>query len=199
MLGTSTAVAAFPEVVAHAATPDRSRTWRHVTLSAAACITVLDAALLQRKHGIFTGGFLSGNQLGTFADGLAFLCMSALLNATIAAPLSIAALAVGRRLHLRPLAVSFVAFAAAVVPLATADFAAYQVWLYLGDAFDFHLLYNLTGRRISEFFAVSAPLMSRPLILCSVTVCAVAGLTYVVHLLDRRPNRDVLVPAPARV
>jgi Sulfatase len=41
--------------------------------------------------------------------------------------------------------------------------------------------------------------MSRPLILFSVAVCGVAGLTYVVNLLDRRPNRYVLIPAPARV
>ena len=192
MNGTSTAVAPFSEVVAHATTPDRSRTWRRVTLTSAACITLLDVALLQRKHAIFTGGFLSGNQLGTFADGLAFLLMSALLNTTIAAPLCICALAVGRRLHLRPLALLFVAFAAAVVPLATADFVAYQVWLYLGDAFDFHLLYNLTGRRISEFFAVSAPLMSRPLILFSVAVCGVAGAD--VCRTPARPTTEPLRP-----
>ena len=199
MNGTSTAVGTFSEAVDRATLSDCSRTWRRVTLSAAACITLLDAALLQRKHAIFTGGFLSGNQLGTFADGVAFVLMAALLNTTIAAALSVVALAAGRRLHLRPLALRFAAFAAAVVPLAAADFVSYQVWMYLGDAFDFNLLYNLTGRRISEFFAVSAPLMSRPAVLVLVAVCAVAALTYGVHLIDRRPARTVLMPTPAIV
>src|SRR5688572_31488133 len=99
MNGTSTTVGSFSDVAEQATTPGRSRTWRRVTLSAAACITLLDAALLQRKHGIFTGGFLSANQLGSIADGIAFLIMAALLNTTIAAPLSISALAVARWLR----------------------------------------------------------------------------------------------------
>ena len=73
----------------HVTVVDRSRTWRRTTIWAAACITLLDAALLERKHGLFTGGFLASHQFGTTADSVAFLMLSALLNASIAAPLTV--------------------------------------------------------------------------------------------------------------
>jgi hypothetical protein len=173
---------------------DRSRTWRRTTFAAAACITVLDAALLERKHGLFTGGFLASHQFGTTADSVAFLVLSALLNASLAAPLTVTALFLGRWLRLRPLPVRLVAFCAAVMPLAIADFVIYQVWSYLGDAFDFHVMFALTGHRLSEAFAIAAPLLSRPLFIFALGLCAMAGATALLQRLDRRPAESIVLP-----
>jgi Sulfatase len=179
--------------------PDRSRTWRRLTLSSAALITVLDAALLQRKHALFTGGFLSSHQFGTLVDSAAFLGMSLLVNAAIAAPLTLTALAVGRRLRLRAAALQFAASWAAVLPLVVADFVSYGVWSYLGDAFDFHVMFALTGHRLSEIFAVAAPLMSRPLIVFVLAMSVVVGITGLLQRFDRRDPRPVVLPTRARI
>src|SRR5262245_54737832 len=83
-------------------TPDRSRDWRRLTVAAALLVTFVEALLLQRKHGLFTGGFLSINQFGTWADGIAFMMVVLLLNATVVAPICAAALLLGRAVGLRP-------------------------------------------------------------------------------------------------
>ena len=200
MNGTRVAVApSIAKPIAREVGPDRSRTWRRLTFVSAACVTVLDAALLQRKHAVFTGGFLSSHQFGTVIDGVAFLLMSAMLNVTIAAPLVLAALFMGRRLRLRPRALKFAALCTAVLPLAVADFVTYQVWSYLGDAFDFHVMFALTGRRISEIFAVTTPLMARPLFVFGLALTAMVGMTALLHRFDRRDGSLIVLPTAASV
>ncbi len=195
----SEVVPLLAETAACPAEPDRSRTWRHLTLAAAACVTLLDAALLQRKIGLFTGGFLAGQRLGTAVDGAAFLMMSVVLNATIAAPLTLGGMAAGRRLGLRPPAVRFAAFCTGVLPLLIADFFTYKIWAYLGDAFDFRVMYNLTGRRVSEIVAVAAPLMSRPLFVGALAFAGLVALIWLLHrFADGSPGAIVLpIPGPA--
>lgn len=174
---------------------DTSHAWSRATLSAAACITLLDAILLQRKHGLFTGGFLATG-FGHALDGIAFLGLSGLLNATVAAPLTLIALVAMRPLRLQRAATQVGAACAAVLPLAVSDFIIYNVWQYLGDAFDFRVMSNLTGRRPSEAFAVAAPLMSRPLVVLGVAVAAIAGLTWLVHRLSQGSPQPVVLPLP---
>ena len=50
-----------------------SGSWRRLTSLAALLVTLVEAALLQRKYGLFTGGFLSVNYMPTWADGYAFI------------------------------------------------------------------------------------------------------------------------------
>jgi hypothetical protein len=167
-------------------------------VSAAACITLLDAILLQRKYGLFTGGFLVTG-FGHALDGIAFLGLSGLLNVTVAAPLTLVALAAMRPLRLHRAATLVAAACAAVLPLAVSDFIIYNVWQYLGDAFDFRLMSNLTGRRPSEVFAVAAPLMTRPLFVLALAVAAIASLTWLVHRLSHGPAQPVVLPSPGAV
>lgn len=187
------------EPVVRVAAIDRSRSWRRLTLASAAFVTFLDAALLERKHGLFTGGFLASHQFGTAADSVAFLILSALLNASVAAPLTAIALFIGRRIRLRPRALRLVAFCAAVVPLAVADFVIYKVWSYLGDAFDFHVMVALTGHRLSEAFAVAGPLLARPLLALGLALIGLAGAITLLHRFDRSREESVILPQPGRV
>src|SRR5262245_51734727 len=123
---------------------DRSRDWRRLTYSTALLVTLAEAALLQRKYGIFTGEFLSVNRFGTWMDGVAFLVVTMLLNAAAAAPFCAAALYAARFVRLRPWALRFAAIAAGAAPILAADFLKYQLWTYLGDAFDLRLMFDLT-------------------------------------------------------
>ena len=89
-------------------------------------MTLVEAALLQRRYGLFTGGFLSVNYLPTWADGLAFLCLVFLLNAAAVAPISALALTLGG-----PAAAWAARFVevAGCAPLLIADFLMYELWL----------------------------------------------------------------------
>jgi hypothetical protein len=180
-------------------TVDRSRTWRRVTLCAVGCVTLLDAALLERKHGLFTGGFLASHQLATFLDGLAFLLVSALINATIIAPLVLVGLWIGRRLGLRPRASEFAALCTAATPLLIVDFLNYKIWTYLGDAFDSGVMFALAGHRVGEIFAVTAPLMSAPFVLVLIGASVLAAMTAVLHRFDGRAADSPRMPAAATV
>jgi hypothetical protein len=176
-----------------------TREWRSLTEVAAGCTALLDAALLQRKHGIFTGGFLSDNPLATAADGVAFFVALLVLNATLITPVCAIALLIGGRIGLRPWATRFAALSAAVLPLAAADFLSYQVWSYLGDAFDFRVVFDLTGRRLSELFAVTAPLIARPLTLGLFCFAAVFAATWMLHRYEPRAARPVTAPSISAV
>jgi len=170
-----------------------------LTLCAALLVTVVEAILLQRKHGLFTGGFLAASHLPTWADGVAFLGVVFLLNTTFAAPLSGAALHAGRAARLRPWALRFVAFASACTPLLIADFLMYQLWAYLGDAFDFHLMLQLTGHSASEIFAVTAPLVARPLSAALLLLVALLGTTWGVNRIQRGSGTPPVIPAPLAI
>ena len=67
--------------------PGRPRTWLRVWLlvTGAATLTasLMDAALLQRRRGYFTGGFLSTDHIRHAADALAFVVGSLLSDAAV--------------------------------------------------------------------------------------------------------------------
>ena len=148
-------------------------------------MTLLDGVLLQRKHALFTGGFLVSQQFPTSVDTVAFLLSVALVNAAVISPIVLIALAVARRLGLRLRAAQFAAFAVGLLPLTIVDFVNYQVWAYVGDAFDFHVMFALTGHRLSEVFAVAAPLMGRPLSMVVFACGATAAITMLLHRVAR--------------
>jgi hypothetical protein len=190
----ATVGAAIPEATIHTAAADSARSWRRIVFAAALSTGLVDAALIQRKHGLFTGGFLAHYQLDTTVDALAFLFITALLNATIAAPIALVSLVVARYLRLRPRAAVFAALSAAVMPLMVADFVNYQIWSYIGDAFDFHIMYALTGRRLSEVFAVASPLMAKPVSVLIVSLLSIAAITMALHRFDRSGSAAVVLP-----
>ncbi len=170
------------------------RTWLGLTLCASVAVAVLDAALLQRKYNFFTGGFLTPVHLDSFGEGLSFFALSTAVNWWLVAPLSAIGLSVANRLHLRLAAARFLTFSVCVLPLAAADFLAYEVWVYLGNAFDFDVLFALTGRRPSEIIAVTAPLLARPALLALVGAACVAGVTWILQRRSRSVPMDEVPP-----
>ena len=167
-----------------------------MTSLAALLVTLVEAALLQRKYGLFTGGFLSVNYMPTWADGLAFISVVFLLNATVVAPATAAALMLGRALRLRPWALRFVAIAAGCGPLLIADFLMYELWAYLGDAFDVHLIYQLTGGHVAEMRAVAAPLVARPLYAGLLLLIVLVASTWLINRVQRGVTIVIIVPRP---
>jgi hypothetical protein len=167
-----------------AETSVRSKVWRQIAIVAGVLVTIPEALLLQRKYGLFTGGFLSASPLPTWMDTAAFLAIVLLLNVTVAAPFSAIALGVAQRLQLRPLARWFLAIAAGSSPVLAVDFLSYRLWTFVGDAFDFRLSYQLIGRRVSEMLAVSAPLLARPLAFGGMVATGIIAMTVVLHRLD---------------
>jgi hypothetical protein len=161
-----------------------SKAWFRIAISAAFLATVVEVILLQRKYGLFTGGFLVATPLPTWADGATLIAVLLLLNAACAAPLSAIALIAGRRLRVRPRAGCFLAVAAGCIPMFVADFLKYQLLTFLGDAFDFHLMYQLTGRHVSEMLAVSAPVIAGPLTLAVGAIAGLVAITATLHKLD---------------
>jgi hypothetical protein len=193
----ATAETALTQSVIHVSGLDRARTWRRVTLAAVAAMTLLDGALLQRKHALFTGGFLVSRQFPTVVDGVAFLLSVAIVNAAVIAPVVLMALALARRLRLRRHAAIFVAWSAGLLPLTVADFVTYQVWSYVGDAFDFHVMRALTGHGLSEVFAVASPLISRPLSMVVLACGAIAGITVLLQRGAKDDTDGVVIPSAA--
>jgi hypothetical protein len=173
--------------------------WRRLTSFTAFLVTLIEAALLQRKYGLFTGGFLSVNYMPTWADGVAFLSVVFLLNAAAVAPVSAVALMLGRAVRLRPWAGRFVAVALGSAPLLIADFLMYQLWAYLGDAFDVHLMYQLTGRHAAEIRAVAAPLVAGPLYAGLVLLAGLVAFTWLIHRVQRGVTTVIDVPRPMAV
>jgi len=118
--------------------------------------TTLDCLLLQRRRSYFTGGFLSEDYVSTLPQAAAFLCASLLADAAVLTPLVVIALLAGQRLRLVSVARVTAAMTLALVPVIAADFVAYQLQSFLGDAFDFTLMWNLVGRQPGEILAVSS-------------------------------------------
>jgi hypothetical protein len=144
-----------------------------VLLASAAVVAALDLFLVERKYGFLTGGFLAQTYLRSPAQRVAFALITLTIHAGLITPLTGVALILSRRLGFRGRSPFLVAFMAALLPFVVIDFVSFQIWAYLGGAFDFGVMFNLAGRRMSEIAAVALPLVVRPLI---VTVVALAAL-----------------------
>lgn len=157
--------------------PQRTVEWRgpfiQATLAVAAGVTLFDALLLQQKKAFFTGGFLSSYHTSGPLEAAAFLLVSLLTDAGVAAVLVAAAWGLSGLFRLTPLARGTAVLILAAGPLLIADFVMYQLLTYLGDAFDLSLMFELTGGKASEFLAVSSRHLIAPsMLLTGVTVAA---------------------------
>lgn len=151
------------------APPAADRSWRiewlRLTGVAALLATAADAALLERKKGFFTGGFLAEDHIRSPLEGAAFLGASVLADAALLGVLVALALWALDRLRLTRTARAAAVLGFALAPLAIANFISYRLHEYLGDAFDIGLMFELTGRRPEEFFAVASAHLGAPLAL----------------------------------
>jgi hypothetical protein len=134
--------------------------WRRITIAGGLAAAALDAALLQKTRSFFTGGFLAGEHLdGALAAAGFFAACAAVDAAVVGVAAAIALAVVERRGWSRP-ARAFAAFTIGVAPLVVINVVSYQITRYLGDAFDLLLMFDLAGRRPSEFLAVGADHMA---------------------------------------
>jgi hypothetical protein len=137
--------------------------WLSLSLAGAVGATLADSWLMERRFGVFRGGFLAPEHLETWAQRLAFLLISGLSDLVVVGLIAAVVLWIGNRCGLATVPRRFLAFVAAVTPLALADLFSYQLFAYLGGAFDLSLMWDLVGRQPREFLAVSAAHLAEPL------------------------------------
>ena len=146
---------------------------REVVALAALCaamVTVLDAALLELQRGFFRGGFLAVDVATAWADRLVFAAGSLAIDVVWTAAGVLLAVAIAARLRWGQAARRLLAVGLGAGPLALASLVQYQILARLGDAFDVGLMFDLVGRRVGEFVAVSAAQLVAP------TLVALVGL-----------------------
>jgi arylsulfatase A-like enzyme len=170
------------------------RRWWWITVSAAAVVTCVDAVLLQRSRSIFTGGFLSTDHLSGPAEIVLFFLLSLFIDMAVAGTLAGFALYVLGRWHANHVAATVGAWLIATGPLLLGDVASYQLVRYLGAGFDLGLMFDLTGRSVSEIFAVASAHLLLPAV---AVLTAVFAAVTIIWRLNRRPG-ERMVPLPAR-
>jgi Sulfatase len=161
----------------------RADGWWPLSLAGAAGVTIVDAALIERRFGLFRGGFLAPEHLETSAQRLAFLLLSGVSDLVVIGLLAGITLWLANRLGLATVPRRFLALVVGLAPLVLADLFSYQLLSYLGDAFDLSLMWDLVGRQPREFLAVSAAHLAQPLWLMLLASCVLAA---VVWMLQRR-------------
>ncbi|MBI4526624.1 MAG: sulfatase-like hydrolase/transferase [Deltaproteobacteria bacterium] len=129
--------------------------WLSLTLLAALGLTLLDAVLLQRKHNLFTGGFLSINHLQSPEQVVVFLVGSVLADTAVTGLLTVLGLLLATWLGLNSTACALLTLALSTGPLLVADVVSYHIFTYLGAAFDLHLMFDMVGRSLADFWAVT--------------------------------------------
>jgi arylsulfatase A-like enzyme len=158
-----------------------------VTLATALVLTSFDAVLLQLKKSFFTGGFLTEAYTHGKLEALGFLSASLLVDAGIAGLLGMLALVAVSRVKLTPLAGAAAVLLVAAGPLLLAELIQYSLLSYLGDAFDFGLMFDLTGRNPAEIAAVSTSHLVGPALLFAGALLAAVA---VIAIINRRGAPD---------
>ena len=157
-----------------------ARDWSRTTLAAAALVSVIDGLLLQRSRGLFTGGFLAADRLVGSTDLLSFAILSLLSDAAIAGALAGISMFLLRRRETRRAAIVG-GFISGVCPLLIGDVISYQLVRYLGASFDLGLMFDLTGRSVSEMFAVASAHLLAPALFIGGLLVAVGVVIWIVN------------------
>jgi hypothetical protein len=167
------------------------------TLAVSVTATSFDAVLLQYKRSYFTGGFLAVDYITRPSQAFAFIVGSLLADAAVAGVLVALGLWLFGRLGVRRNVAFAAAITLALLPLLAADFVDYQLMTYLGDAFDFRLLFDLSGQSPSEIVAVSSAHVTRIAWLVTGTFLAAAAAMWT--LFRFLPSRAAAMqPMPSR-
>jgi hypothetical protein len=171
-------------------------TWAAITLTVAAAATIFDAVLLQYRRSYFTGGFLARDYVTSPSEAVAFFVGSFFADAAVVGVIVWAVLWLLGRLAVP----RHMAWAAALVlgfaPVLAVNFVEYQLFTYLGDAFDLRLLFDLSGRDPGEIVAVSSAHLTRVVWLATgVGVLVVVAAWIALRRLGAR-DRDP-IPAPS--
>lgn len=158
-------------------------------MASAVTLTMLDAALLQRRDNFFTGGFLSVDHLAGPWETMAFLVASLTADAAVA---GVAAAVMVRlfAVRLRPRALQLAALVAGMAPLVGVDILEYELMRYLGDVATAGLLLDLMGGNVREVLTVAMGHVLMPVALAASALAATVCLVILVH---RRQVVDDLV------
>ena len=156
------------------------RQWLNITLTAAAAVTAVDAVLLQRKRSYFTGGFLSVDHVRNVFEGGLFLLGSLVVDAAAIGVLVALALWLCGRLRFSRRLSWTIALLTGLAPFLVADVISYQLLAYLGDAFDFALMFDLVGGNPSEIVAVSWDHLKQFAVMLGAALVILAALAWVV-------------------
>jgi glucan phosphoethanolaminetransferase (alkaline phosphatase superfamily) len=165
--------------VAVRAARDDSRQWLRAWIGASCTVavtaTLIDGILLQRKRAFFTGGFLSVDHIKTISQGLTFIAASLASDVAILGLIVALVLWLAGRLRVGRSAAWIAAVLIGIGVVVSADILTYQLVSYLGDAFDFGLMFDLTGRSPMEILAVTSSHVAR-YALAAVVVVAVLSV-----------------------
>ena len=166
--------------------------WAGVTAIAAVTATIADAFLLQVRRSYFTGGFLSEDSVATPTQAAAFLAGSLIADIAVVAGPAALTLWLSARLGLSSRAGERLAGLVSLAPIFAADFVSYRLQAFLGDAFDFSLMFELAGRDPAEILAVSAwQLVSAGVIAFGVALVISVAL---LAIRRRRPRTEPQIP-----
>ena len=113
-------------------------------------LTAVDAYLIDRKYGLFSGGFLADVYLRNGWEILGFLFVSAVGDLALVAPLLMLVLRVAAHVRLSAASRAFVTLSLSLAPFAIADFVLYEIANYLGDVMNLKVLYELSGSNPRE-------------------------------------------------
>ncbi len=141
------------------------RLWLGLAAFAALIITTVEAALIQRKFDIFTGGFLSLHHLSGPVETALFLLLSLIADFGITVLLVGISLWVFTKADFNAKPAVLAVLAIAIVPVMAVNYIDYQLQTYLGQAFDYALSYEIAGESFIEILAVAAPHLIRVLLL----------------------------------
>ena len=136
--------------------PDWLSRWVRATSIAAVAATIVDALLLQVRRSYFTGGFLSDDHVATAGQATAFVAGSLIADIAVVAGPAAMTLWLAARVGLSRRVGAGLAVLVSLAPIVAADFVAYRLQSFLGDAFDLNLMFALVGRDPAEILAVSA-------------------------------------------
>ena len=99
----------------------RADGWLPISLAGAAGTTIVDSALIERRFGLFRGGFLAPEHLETATQRVAFLLLSGLADLVVVGVLAGITLWLASRWGLSAVPRRVLALIVGVTPLALAD------------------------------------------------------------------------------
>ncbi len=139
-------------------------TWRGevfvLALASAIPATLVDVYLLDRKLGLFSGGYLAEHRIDSPGRIALFLALSVLTDVAVLAPIVAAVLWVARLRWMHAVSRVFLALSLTLAVVAAADVAVYELQRYVGDLVNVGVLVDLIGGDIREilYFTVSPAL-----------------------------------------
>jgi hypothetical protein len=153
-------------------------------------VTAADAVLLERSKGFFRGGFLSVDFLTGPLQTLLFLSVSLLADAAFVGLVVVLVAGALRWSRLHVEARIAAGFMIAVGALLAYDAASYEIFRFLGSAFDLRLVLDLVDGQLSEILAVSSGQLAAPLALFATGCAATAAVVALVHRRTTSAHRD---------